>query len=316
VKIALVVVLVIACQEPWTTKANLGSHLSAPPPSGMNGSPIVLWLSARYNFFVSRLRLSIVYYLNSLPLSWGFIHGEQRELFELDFSPPSRCADLLAQGNVDVGLIPVIEYQRIPGLKIIPGLAVASKGDVQSVLLISKLPMQQIRTIAADVSSRTSICLLRILLRNRLKTEPVLQVCSPNLPEMLQNNDAALVIGDIALKAKTDGLFVYDLAAEWKSQTATPFVFAFWGVRTAAGPCSNRPFRQSYEYGKTRLSHIAQEQSRKLDLSEDEILNYLTRNIDYSLDEENLEGLKLFYQLAREYRLVNSLRPLEFLETD
>src|SRR5262249_14576703 len=141
------------------------------------GSPVVLSPSARYNFFVSRLRLSIVYYLNSLPLSWGFMHGNQRELFELDFSPPSRCADLLGQGNVDVGLIPVIEYQRIPGLKIIPGLAVASKSNVRSVLLISKVPMQQIRSVAMDASSRTSVCLLRILLRNALKTEPILHVC-------------------------------------------------------------------------------------------------------------------------------------------
>lgn len=266
-------------------------------------------------FFMSRLRLSIVYYLNSLPLSWGFMHGGQRELFELDFSPPSRCADLLDQGKVDVGLIPVIEYQRISGLKIIPGLAVASKNDVRSVLLISKVPMQEIRSLAADTSSRTSVCLLRILLRNRLGTEPVLHVCPPNLPEMLQNDDAALIIGDVALKAKTEGLFVYDLAAEWKSQTGTSFVFAFWAVRTAAGPCSNLPFRESYEYGKTQLSHIAQDQSRKVGLSEEEILNYLTRNIDYSLDEENLEGLNLFYQLAREYRLINSLRHLEFLET-
>jgi chorismate dehydratase len=243
------------------------------------------------------------------------MHGNQRELFELDFSPPSRCADLLGQGNVDVGLIPVIEYQRIPALKVIPGLAVASKSNVRSVLLISKVPIQQIRSIATDASSRTSVCLLRILLRNKLKTEPALHICLPNLPEMLQSHDAALVIGDMALTAKTDGLFVYDLAAEWKSQTATPFVFAFWAVRTAAGTCSNMPFRESYEYGKSQLSQIAQEQSRKLDLGEDEILNYLTWNIDYSLDEENLEGLNLFYQLAREHRLVSSLRPLEFLET-
>jgi len=264
---------------------------------------------------MSRLRLSIVYYLNSLPLSWGFMHGKQRDLVELDFSPPSRCADLLAQGKVDVGLIPVIEYQRIHGLKIVPGLGVASKNSVRSVLLISKVPMQEIRSLAADTCSRTSVCLLRILFRNKLNTEPSLYLCPPNLPQMLQNSDAALVIGDVALKAKTEGLFVYDLAAEWRSQTGKPFVFAFWAVRTAAGLCSNLPFRESYEYGKTELSRIAQHQSHKLDLSQDQILDYLTNSIDYSLDQENLEGLNLFYQLAREYRLVNSLRGLEFLET-
>ena len=264
---------------------------------------------------MSRLKLSIVYYLNSLPLSWGFIHGKQRDLFELDFSPPSRCADLLAEGEVDVGLIPAIEYQRIAGLRIVPGLAVASKSSVRSVLLVSKVPMHEIRSLAADASSRTSISLLRILLRNRLRTEPVFRVCTPNLREMLRNDDAALVIGDVALQARTEGLFVYDLAAEWKSLTGTSFVFAFWAVRSGIGTCSSLAFRESYEYGKTQLGFIAREQSRKLNLDPEDILDYLTRHIDYSLDQENLEGLNLFYQLAREHCLINSLRHLEFLET-
>src|SRR5438093_8635879 len=158
-------------------------------------------------FLMSRLRLSIVYYLNSLPLSWGFMHGNQRDLFELDVSPPSRCADLLAQGRVDVGLIPVIEYQRIFGLKIIPGLAVASKNNVRSVLLIGKVPIQEIKSLVVDSSSRTSVCLLRILLRNKLKTEPTLHFSLPNLPEMIQNSDAAFVIGAVAMMAKAERLF-------------------------------------------------------------------------------------------------------------
>ncbi len=263
-----------------------------------------------------QLRLSIVYYLNSLPLAWGFIRGKQQHLFELDFSPPSRCADLLAQGKADVGLIPAIEYQRISGLKVIPGLAVASKNRVRSVLLISQVPIEEISRLAIDNSSRTSVCLLRILLRSKLKKEPFIHSCPPIFPAILQNSDAALVIGDVALQARTEGLFVYDLATEWRSITGKPFVFAFWAVRTAAGRCSSSSFRDSYEFGKTQLRLIAREQSSQLGLGEDEILNYLTQNIDYSLDEENLEGLKLFYRLAREYGLVDSLRDLEFLERD
>jgi predicted solute-binding protein len=262
-----------------------------------------------------KLKLSIVYYLNSLPLSWGFIRGQQRELFELDFSPPSRCADLLAEGKVDVGLIPTIEYQRIPDLKIIPGLSVASKFRVKSVLLVSKVPAKNIKTLAADSSSRTSVCLLKILLRSRFKAEPFIQSRSPNLNAMLQANDAALIIGDVALKAKTDGLFTYDLATEWLSQTHKPFVFAFWAVRGSAQPRNCSSFQDSYEYGKSQLEAIVTEQSKKLGLSEAQLLSYLTQNIDYSLDRENLEGLVLFYRLAREYRLINSFRELEFLET-
>lgn len=261
-----------------------------------------------------KLKLSIVYYLNSLPLSWGFIRGQQRELFDLDFSPPSRCADLLAEGKVDVGLVPAIEYQRIPDLKIIPGLAVASKFRVKSVLLISKVPAQQIKTLAADSSSRTSVCLLKILLRCRFKIEPLIQSRGPNLDAMLQTNDAALIIGDVALKAKTDGLFIYDLAAEWLSHTRKPFVFAYWAVRNSAQLQSCSSFQASYEFGKSQLGVIAAEQSKILGLSETQVLSYLTQNIDYSLDRENLEGLILFYKLAREYRLVSSFRELEFFE--
>src|SRR5439155_18876399 len=250
-----------------------------------------------------------------LPLSWGFIRGQQRELFELDFSPPSRCADLLAEGKVDVGLIPTIEYQRIPDLKIIPGLSVASKFRVKSVLLVSKVPAKNIKTLAADSSSRTSVCLLKILLRSRFTAEPFIQSQAPNVNAMLQANDAALIIGDVALKARTDGLFIYDLAAEWLSQTRKPFVFAFWAVRNSAQLRSGSSFHASYEFGKSELEAIAAEQSKRLGLSQAQVLSYLTQNIDYALDRENLEGLVLFYSLARQYRLVDSYRELDFLET-
>jgi predicted solute-binding protein len=156
---------------------------------------------------LSKPKLSIVYYLNALPLSWGFLHGEEREIFDLDLSPPSRCADLLARGDVDAGLIPAIEYQRIGGLNVVPNLSVASKETVKSVLLLSKVPVEQVRTIAADNSSRTSICLLQILLRARFKADPVIESHGPDLKAMLARNDAALIIGDAALKAEVGGLF-------------------------------------------------------------------------------------------------------------
>lgn len=108
-------------------------------------------------------RISIVWYLNSYPLSWGFIWGRQKGEFEPVFSAPAQCADGLATGVVDVGLIPVIEYQRIPDLKVVPGLSLAAKKEVRSVLLLSKLPITQVRTVALDNSSKTSVCLLQIL---------------------------------------------------------------------------------------------------------------------------------------------------------
>lgn len=257
--------------------------------------------------------LSIVYYLNALPLSWGFMHGRERGVFDLDFSPPSRCADLLARGDVDAGLIPAIEYQRIPGLKIVPGLSVASKQAVKSVLLLSKTPVQQIKTVAADNSSRTSICLLKILLRARFQTDPIFQPQAPNLEAMLGSCDAALLIGDAALKAETAGLQRYDLAEEWRALTGQPFVFAFWGVRASSGWTDARVFESSYFYGKARTDEIVADQAHQLRLPQEVIRTYITENIDYSLDAENLEGLQLFYRLAREYRLIEAVRELEFL---
>ncbi len=263
---------------------------------------------------MARLKLSIVYYLNALPLSWGFLHGEEKDRFELDFSPPSRCADLLAEGGVDIGLIPAIEYQRIQGLQIVPGLSVAAKGQVQSVLLLSKLPAAQIRSVAADSSSRTSTCLLEILLRERYQSNAAIHVEKPNLEAMLQRHDAALLIGDAALKVDASGLFCYDLAEEWRDLTGKPFVFAFWSAREHVVLREKGIFGSSYRYGAERIEEIVSEQSRELGLGAMLIRDYLTKKIDYSLDSENLEGLRLFYDMAKGLRLLRSLRGLQFLE--
>ncbi len=262
---------------------------------------------------MSRLKLSIVHYLNSLPLSWGFLRGRQHEVFDLDLSAPSRCADLLAGGMVDIGLIPSIEYQRIEGLRIIPDLSVASKNRVKSVLLLSKVPVESINTLALDNSSRTSICMLKILLKQRFKAKPTLSSQAPNLEAMLLNSDAALIIGDAALQASQHGLFLYDLAQEWRSETGKPFVFAFWAVRNSGQLEDRSVFQKSYQFGMDHLKEIAEENSQRLAIPEKEVLAYLTSNIDYTLDQENLEGLNLFYELAREHRLLDCLRPLEFV---
>jgi len=263
---------------------------------------------------LSKPKLSIVYYLNALPLSWGFLHGAERELFDLDLSPPSQCADLLAQGEVDAGLIPAIEYQRIGGLKVVSDLSVASKEVVKSVLLLSKVPAEQIRTVAADSSSRTSVCLLQILLRARFKADPVIKSHAPDLKAMLARNDAALIIGDMALRTETGSLFRYDLATEWRALTGKPFVFAFWGVRESATLPDTAAFQRSFAYGRAHSEEIVEDQTRQLQLPAELIRTYINRNIDYSLDDENLAGLHQFYELAREFRLIEVVRDLEFTE--
>lgn len=261
-----------------------------------------------------KLKLSIVGYLNALPLSWGFIQNQPESVFELDFSPPALCADKIAAGAVDISLIPTIEYQRIPDLRIIPNLAVAAKRRVHSVLLVSKVPLSRIESIALDRSSRTSVVLLQILLRTRFHLNPRLHFHEPDLTPMLLHHDAALLIGDAALTVDTRGLHRYDLAEVWREETGKPFVFAFWACRAESHLKDCSPFEESYRYGKSHMDDIAQQQSRQLGLPAEQVLSYLTRYIDYSLDQENMAGLLLFYQLARELELTPQFKGLEFVQ--
>lgn len=261
-----------------------------------------------------KLKLSIVGYLNALPLSWGFIQNRPKDRFELDFSPPALCADKIAAGSVDIGLIPAIEYQRIPDLRIIPNLSVAAKGTVRSVLLVSKVPWPRIRSVALDRSSRTSVALLRILLRMRFQLNPALFSHEPELASMLRRRDAALLIGDAALTADTGGLYCCDLSEAWREETGKPFVFAFWACRADSRLEDGSPFEESYRYGQAHLDDIVRQQSRQLGLPADQIHSYLTRCIDYSLDEENVDGLLHFYRLAREMKLTSALKPLQFVQ--
>ena len=260
-----------------------------------------------------KLRLSIVGYLNSLPLSWGFIHNQSKDIFDYDFSPPSLCADQIAAGSVDVGLIPAIEYQRITNLKIVPNLSVASKRKVRSVLLVSRVPIQKVRSIALDKSSRTSVALLQVLLKIRFKLNPLLTSHEPDLRKMLYHNDAALLIGDSALTANITGLYHYDLSEEWRNETGKPFVFAFWAVRTESRLTNSTQFLESYHYGISHLKDIVEQQSQKLVLPQKQISNYLEHCIDYSLDKENLEGLLLFYGLANQLGITKEKRELNFI---
>src|SRR4051794_7984704 len=145
------------------------------------------------------MRVCAVSYLNTVPLVWGFVRGPQRSLFQLTFSVPSVCADRLESGDVDIGIVPCAELDRL-GLDFLPDVGIACRGAVRSILLISKVPPGQIRTLAADVSSRTSVMLARILLAERYGTVPRVITVAPDLESMLAQSDAALIIGDPALR--------------------------------------------------------------------------------------------------------------------
>ncbi|HNX95022.1 MAG TPA: menaquinone biosynthesis protein [Holophaga sp.] len=264
-------------------------------------------------------RLSIIEYLNAAPLNLGFKRGLGKDLFEMRFQVPSACADSLRQGQVDAGLISSIEYLRIPQLSLVPGLCIASPQRVRSVLLLSKVPPASIRSLALDTSSRTSAALARILLRERFHSDPVTTDMGPDLPTMLAGNDAALMIGDAAMRAPKDGLLVLDLAEEWHSWTGLPFVFALWMVHPDApklpGPGGTASyFHQSLALGQAHLETLVDEAERSVGWTRQELRDYFTRNIHYALGEPERASLVLFFSQAVRHGLAPALQELRFLD--
>jgi chorismate dehydratase len=269
-----------------------------------------------------RLRVSAISYLNTAPLMWDFEHGESGTDFDISYTLPSACARALADGTADIGIIPAAAYAEIPALQILPGVAIASRRAVRSILLVSKIPIEQVRTIALDTSSLTSVALTRILFAKWLGggSKMTFTAMAPDVDTMLAGNDAGLLIGDPALKIDRARYHTLDLAEEWIRHTGKPFVFAFWAVCTAAlqeGPASlDLPgvFQHSRDHGlePSSLNQIARDWAPRLDLSDASIKSYLTQNIHYQLDAGCLEGLRLFYQFAAEIGALPAAPELQF----
>src|SRR5918992_3418960 len=183
----------------------------------------------------ARFRLAASTYLNSAPLIWSFLHGSKQGTVDFIDAVPARCAQLLSQNEVDAALVPVIEYQRIPGGALVPNICVGSLNEVLSVVLVSKnTQLENIRSVALDESSRTSATLVKVIFREFLEREPEWTTRSPNLEEMLEKNDAALIIGDPGMGFRRRGLNVWDMAGLWEQPKGLGFVFAMWMVRDEA----------------------------------------------------------------------------------
>jgi len=222
---------------------------------------------------------------------------------------------MLGEGQADAALIPVIEYQRVPGLKISPGACVASLKTVRSVVLASRVPLKDIRSVALDTSSRTSAALIQIILSRFHSIAPSYRSWAPDLTAMLESNDAALMIGDPAMLIDRSALHVYDLAEEWRNHTGLPFVFAFWAIRNDSKVWPGAvDFIKGKDEGVAHVDDIADEYSSTLGLPREDLVSYLTENISYELDEESLRGLSLYFDLAKECGLISKVTELEFLE--
>ena len=255
---------------------------------------------------MSRLKISAISYLNTAPLMWDFEHGGGGD-FDISYTIPSSCAEALRAGTADIGIIPAAAYALIPDLAIVPDVAIASKRAVRSILLVSKVPIEDVRTVALDTSSMTSVALAKILFAKWLGGPRMYTAMAPNLDDMLANHDAGLVIGDPALQVDRTRYITLDLAEEWVARTGKSFVFAFWAIRREAlagqdAAAIANTFRKSRDHGleSKNLEVIVQEWGPKLGLSAEAVRTYLTHNIHYLLDPPALEGLELFYGYAAE----------------
>ncbi len=250
------------------------------------------------------MRVSAVSYLNTWPLVWGFLHGPEQGLYDFRFDLPAQCADALGAGEVDMGLVPCAELDRL-GMGFLPGLGIACEGPVRSILLISKTPFAKIRTLAVDSSSRTSVALTRILLAEKYGCRPALEPHAPQLAEMLARCDAALIIGDPALRIDPEALpwATLDLGAEWVAWSGLPMVFAVWAGRPEAlTPEVERVFQASWDWGRGHIEEIARGAAER-GFSEAVAREYVTRHIVYELGERHRAGLELFRAKVRELKL-------------
>jgi len=278
------------------------------------------------------VKISIVKYLNAVPLAWGILEGSQKEAFDPVLSTPAECADQLARGSVDIGLIPSIEYQRIKGCRIVPGPAVAATHRVRSVILVSVVPLWKVRTVACDSGSRTSVALAKIVFSEFYHTHPDFRPAEPDVANMVAQSDAALLIGDNALRFMeanerpnietqrplvrlgSEPLQVFDLAERWRFLTGLPFVFAFWAVRD--GFADGRvvdALKQSRDYGVAHIPTIAEKYSESLKIKKEFIREYLERNVHYYMDQACLDALQLFYEKVAYIGAIKSVRGPEFI---
>lgn len=253
------------------------------------------------------VRLGAVDYLNARPLVFGL--ETRTDLFSLRFDVPSKCAALLHEGSIDVGMIPSIEYLRgREPYRIVPGCGITSPGDVASVALFSTRPVGELRSIAADTSSRTSAGLLRVLCAETFGIDPEFVPMPPRLDEMLTRCQAALLIGDPALflDHAARGLLKVDLGAEWLKLTGLPFVWAFWAGR--AGALSDKAVEAlvtAKDAGAAASDQVAAAYCAPDQLEVGRA--YLSENIKYTFGEREEAGLRRYYQLAERHGVVDRI---------
>lgn len=261
-------------------------------------------------------RISASSYSNTAPLVWSFLYGANRGRFELIMdNAPARSAELLAQKRVDAALVPVIEYQRIADVLLVPDVCVGAKEKVRSVCLITKGEgLRDVKSVALDVSSKTSAALTKIIFQEFYGFEPTYKEARPNLSEMLADSDCALLIGDPALTIDETKYRKFDLAETWRSFTGFGFVFAMWMANAEkAEIAKNIDFAGARDEGLNHLDEIVSNYETEIPLAREDFTNYLSKNISYEIDDSMQKGLELFYRLAHKHGLTENIKPLRFI---
>lgn len=255
------------------------------------------------------VHLGAVGYLNARPLVYGL---DRSPRFTVRYDVPSRCAALLHEGAIDLGLIPSIEYLRGGPYAIVPNLAIASRRAVASVALYTTRPIGDVRSIAMDASSRTSVALVRVLCAKRFKIQPAIESRGPDLADMLQHCDAALLIGDNALfldhvgGGRAGTIEKIDLGEAWFALTGLPFVYAFWAGRPdALTPTDVAALQHARDEGVTRPEELARDYLAGAPHRQALGARYLRDNIKYDLGDDARAGLEAFYRYAAEIGIVD-----------
>lgn len=264
-----------------------------------------------------RLRLAAIDFLNPAPLMWDFEHAphnaELATRYRMERMVPSECARQLILGQADLGLIPIAALAAHPELRVLPGCAIASKGHIRSLLLVRRAgqPLDKIHSVAADTASRTTVTYARLLFHRWGNGGVPFVPMKANLDRMLAEADAAVVIGDPALYARRDRmarfertgeeLVYHDMAEEWRAVSGLPYISAVWCV----GPRGHNQIEQitadclcSRDHGLRHIPALAAEWAPRMQLPEAELRDYLGNNLHYTLDEECLEGIRVFFDSA------------------
>ena len=265
----------------------------------------------------SRVKVGAVSFLNTKPLIFPFLEDLQfpgSEAIELSLAAPSHLAIELKDGDIDVGLIPIIEYFRTDSkYRIIRDISLCSRGPVLSIQLFSHVPIPAIRHVALDTNSRSSRALVKIILAEKYNLHPDFHSCPPTIDPREAETDAVLLIGDAALRRLGATDYTLDLGAEWTTLTGLPFVYACWVARgeLELGQVP-QTLLNAKEDGIKKISEIVRIESQKLGFPETLCRDYLTKHICYELSDSEIAGLKKFYEFAVKHDLAQPNVKLRF----